>query len=515
MKPHRLVLGRINTDCVAMANAEAAAAMGARLDRVMRQDLAGALAQAMAPVLDGHDGVLRLKHLRIRLDLGEGLDQPGLAKVIAEQIAAALKAQMAKTPATLRYWPDYESYLADYVLLRLGFVAQPDWAFPDFINLSHLPAERAAAELIRARPVMLSALAKTAAAYGDAAAPIASWAVEAKAALVRALVTTPLDATETKSLLSSLQRLLTLSLPARTHLSAANVLGEALVLALRLLAQGDQDKSLSVRAVIFATIAVLAARVRGTSVSSNIDVNAKANTSSDADKAVIARVLEFVETDRQRRIALELLVEVPAHQLTGKDEPISPDKRSADPVAEPDKLRSPRLGLALLLPSVLLLDAAAHLTQTQLAQVVWQTLEPDDWSAAAEDPILQLLLPVEPFEVDLRAPQPLPPERLLRTLAAPARKIYASSESNRRWSALLLADFASRLRGLHGSSHAYLRRQFLEHAGELRCRKDQISVLLDPIPLGILLQMAGFSGVVGQLPQRGRPKLVLSIGGSE
>lgn len=514
MQAHRLVLGRINTDCVAMANTEAAAAMGARLDRVMRHDLAGALAQAVAPLLGDREGVLRLKHLRIRLDLGEGLDQPGLANTIAEQIAAALKTQMAQAPATLKYWPDHESYLADYVLMRLGVVAQPDWAFPDFINLGHLPAERAAAELIRARPAMLSALAKAAAACGDAAAPVAFWPVEAKAALVRALVVAPLDAAETKHVLPSLRQLLTMRLPAHTSLAAAQLLSEALVLTLRLLAQENGDKSVSPRAIIFATIAVLAARLSDTPVSELADVKEAREASSAADKTVIARVLEFVESDTQRRAALALLVRVPAGQRVAKDEPTALHKRSADSTPVQNKLRSPRLGLALLMPSVLLLDAAAHLTQTQLAQVVWQTLDSADWAEASEDPALQVLLPVKPFEIDLHVPQTLPPERLLRMLAGPARKVYESSASDRRWSALLLADFASRLRGLHGSSHAYLRRQFLERAGEVQSSKEHITVLLDPIPLGILLQMAGFYGAVGQLAQAGRPKLMLSLGAS-
>lgn len=512
MEPHRLVLGRIDTDCVAMADAEEAASMGARLDRVMRHGLAGALPVAVAPVLDGHEGVLRLKHLRIRLDLGERLDQPGLAEAIAGQIAAALKAQMAKTAPALRHWHDHESYLADYILMRLGLVAQPAWAFPDLMNLDHVPAERAAAELIRARPAMLTALAKAAAACGDAAAPLVSWPVEAKAALVRALVEAPLDISEADHLLPALHHLLTLPLPTRTSPSAGALLGEALALALELLAQEARD--LTPRAMVFAAIAALAVRARDAPVPKADGTNSPggAGAATGADQTAMATVLAFVEADAQRRATLGLLTRVPARRRSDRTEPSSPDERPADPKTAQDALRSPRLGLALLLPSVPLLDAAAHLTPTQLAQVVWQALDPADWAEAAEDPALQMLLPVEPPEIDLLAPQPLPPERLLRGLAVPARKVYDASAHDRRWSALLLADFASRLRGLHGSSHTYLRRQFLDHAGAARRGADQITVLLDPIPLGILLQMAGFPGAQGHLPQSGRPKLILSLG---
>ncbi len=484
--------------------------MGARLDRVMRHDLPGALPSAVAPVLDDHEGVLRLKQLRIRLDLGERLDQPNLAETIAEQIAAALKAQLAKAAPTLRYWPDHASYLADYVLMRLGSVAEPAWVFPDLVNLEHLPAERAAAELIRARPAILTALARAAAAGGDAAAPIASWPVEAKAALTRALVEAPLEPSEADHLLPALQHLLTLPLPTHTGPTAGALLDEALAVALRLLAQ--KAHRLPPRPVVFAAIAALAARAGDTPLLKGEATNSPASVAAGADHTTMARVLAFVEADTPRRAALDLLTRASAPRRSDRPEASPPEEPSADPETGQDALRSPRLGLALLLPSVLLLDAAAHLIPTQLAQVVWQTLDPLTWPETAEDPALQMLLPVEPPEVDLLAPQPLPPERLLRGLAVPARRVYETSAHDRRWSALLLADFASRLRGLQGSSHGYLRRQFLEQAGEVRRGADQISVLLDPIPLGILLYMAGFPGTLGRLPQPGRPKLILSLG---
>lgn len=513
MPAHRLVLGRINTDCVVMVNAEVAAAMGARLDRVMRNELAAALAQAVAPLLDGYTGVLRLKYLRIHVDLGEQLEQPNLAQILAEQIAAALKEQLQKALATLKYWPDHDSYLADYILMRLGTATHPDWAFPDLVNFGHLPAERAAAELIRTRPTVLGALAIAAVTYGDAAAPLVSWPIEAKTALVRALVTAPLNADEANAVLPCLRQLLTMPLAAPTGVAPAHLLSEALTVALRLLAHELPNKNSVSRAAVFASIAALAVRMdEHATPAVNQLAGADMAAASAEDQAVTTRVLAFVEADPQRRAVLERLIGVPNKLLDKAEQSIKTEPQHVESATVQDSLRSPRLGLALLLPSVMFLDAAAHLTQTQLAQIVWQTLQPADWPAAAQDPVLQLLLPIKPLEVDLHAAQPQPPERLLGLLAEPARKVYEDSASELRWSALLLADFASRLRGLHGSSHAYLRSQFLERAGEVRRKEDQIRVLLDPIPLGIILHMAGFAGLQGRLPQPGQPQLILRIG---
>lgn len=514
MEPHRLSLGQVSTHCLALAGAGEAATIGARLDQVIRNDLAAALSSAVAPVLAGHSGILRLRQLRIRLDLGDQWAGPGLADTIARRIAAALKTEIARGHATLRHWPDQEHYLAAYILMRLGMVAEPDWAFPDFANLAHLPPERAAAELIRARPALLAPLAHmAAAATGNAATPIAAWPAAAKAALVRTLVATPLEPAEADQLLPNLRQLLTTALPAFPRpLPEAELLAEALAFMLHVLAQGHQKPA--PRAILIAIATTLATRARATASGTPQPPGQSSGTAADGEQETLRKLLALVRENPERRAVLDMLARPDTSRPVEKDKANTDGKQPAEVVPDHARLRSPRMGLALLLPSLLFLDAASHLTATRRARIVWQTLHPDDWQAASEDAALQILLPVDRREIDLLAPQPQPPEHLLRNLAPPARKRYEESPADLRWSALLLADFASRLRGLHASSHPYLRQQFLEHGGEVHRAKDSITVTLDRVPLGILLQMAGFSGIAGRLPQPGRPQLVLGFGGT-
>ncbi|TJZ91307.1 hypothetical protein FA743_12350 [Paracoccus gahaiensis] len=513
MEPHRLTLGRIRTDCSVMAGAEVAAAMGARIDRTLREDLPAALAVAAEGVITGTGGVLRIRRVRVQLHLDGGADMPGLARLFADRIAAALKAALAGGRAEIRHWPDRDSYLAAYVMMRLALTSEAAWAFPDLAALEHLPAERAAAELLRARPALLTALARAAAAQGDAAAPVAGWPEAARAALVRALLNAPLATTETGDLPPALGHLLGVPQPVLPGRSAAQDLGAALEVTLRLLAGGGA--ALQPRAMLWAAVAARAVWRQADHVATIATSPPGPAEPPGPDRALLDHVLAVVAADPQGRAVLDRFTRTAAAARLS-----APVMRSASPPATAqagspfadEGMSSPRMGLGLLVPSVLLLDAAWHLGPTAMAQAVWQTLAPGDWPQAALDPALQMLLPVDPSEVDPARPQPVPPERLLRTLAPEARRVFEASDPDRRWSALILGDFASRLRGLQASSPAYLRRQFLMRPGTLHRGPDRITLRLDSVPLGILLRMAGFPGRQGRLPQPGQPQLVLDLG---
>ncbi|MEM6934768.1 MAG: hypothetical protein AAF526_14465, partial [Pseudomonadota bacterium] len=77
---------------------------------------------------------------------------------------------------------------------------------------------------------------------------------------------------------------------------------------------------------------------------------------------------------------------------------------------------------------------------------------------------------------------------------------------------LLLGEFASRLYGLHASSHGYLRRQFLDQPGEISELSGLITCKLDPLPLGIVLQMAGFEREPQRLPHRPPFRFAIDLG---
>jgi len=73
-------------------------------------------------------------------------------------------------------------------------------------------------------------------------------------------------------------------------------------------------------------------------------------------------------------------------------------------------------------------------------------------------------------------------------------------DGSRQLACLLLAQFAARMSGLQHSSANYLRTQFLQLGGVIKVNAQQIIVQLEPMPLYIVLRMAGFADWQTQLP---------------
>ena len=517
MEPHRLSIGHLETRCTALAGPAAAARMGAALDRALGGALPRALTRAAEPVLEGLDGVVRIRRLALRLDLGDRLEEGGIAAGLAARIAAALRAALARGGGEVRVWPDHAAYLASYLMRRLGLAPGPDWPFAELAKLDHLPAERAAAELIRARPEILRPLGREAARRGAPEAAVAGWPEAAQAELVLALLRSPRDPAEGAALLAALRALAPV-LPFSAPIAGGQALAAAVLpLALRALARASAP--VACRAVVVAAAALLGGKAVGRREPRQAGARERLPvTPPDRHAAALAEALALVRREPRRRAALDELLarqegataRAAATIETGRGaqrkEQRSPTERAS--------LRTPFAGLGLLWPAAIATGAAETLCCTALAQAVWQTLDAADWDAAAEDPALALLFPVDPRAIDLARAQPAPPERLIERLDPAARAVCAAAPAGFGWSALMLGDLASRLRGLRGSTPGWLRLQFLRRPGSVERGEDAVTVRLDPVPLGVVLRMAGFHGPQVRLPQPGARRLVLDLGGA-
>ncbi len=515
LERHRLGIGRLETRCTALAGPAAAARMGAALDRALARALPPALAREAEAVLDGLDGVVRIRRLALRLDLGERFAEGGIAAGLAARIATALRTALARGGGDVRIWPDHAAYLADYVLRRLGLASGPAWPFSELAKLDHLPAERAAAELIRARPAILLPLARASVRLGAADAAVARWPEAACAELALALLRPPLEPAERRDLLPAL-RALAQGLPAPAGAGAGVALAAAtLSLALRSLAAARGP--IAGRAVVVAAAAFLAARQlhrAGPRAAAPDDRAVSPPAAPDRHAAALAAALALVRQDKGCRAVLdELLALEPDTPFSGAATAEAGRRQRREPGHKAAAaLRTPFAGLALLWPSALATGAVEALAPTALAQAAWQTLDAADWPAAAEDPALALLFPVDPRAIDLTRPQPPPPADRLDRLDPAARAVAAAAPAERGWSALLLGDLASRLRGLRGASHGWLALQFLRRPGSVAVGRDTLTVRLDPVPLVVVLRMAGLAGPQQRLKLPGAPRLVLDLG---
>jgi hypothetical protein len=516
MDPHRLSIGYLETRCTALAGPAAAARMGAALDRAFGAALSRALTRAAEPVLEGLDGVVRIRRLAVRLDLGDRFEEGGIASGLAARIAAALRTALARGGGEVRVWPDHAAYLASYLMRRLGLAPGPDWPFAELAKLDHLPAERAAAELIRVRPEILRPLGREAARRGAPEAAVAGWPEAAQAELALALLRSPWSPADNAALLPAL-RALAPALPSSAPIEGRQALAAAVLpLALRVLARASAP--VACRAVVIAAAAFLAAQPSG---GAHLVRPARARlpgSPRDPHEAALAEALALVRREPRRRAALDELL---ARQegttaraaATIETERGAQRKEQRSP-QEGAPLRTPFAGLGLLWPAAIATGAAETLSPTALAQAVWQALDAADWDAAAEDPALALLFPADPRAIDLTRAQSPPPAHLIERLDPAARTVCAAARAGFGWSALLLGDLASRLRGLRGSTQGWLRMQFLRRPGSVDRGEDAVTIRLDPVPLGVVLRMAGFHGPQMRLPQPGARRLVLDLGGA-
>ena len=519
-QPHRLVVGRLATHCDALAPASRAARIRSVLDVAWRERLPAALARAAEPVLDGVDGVIRIRRVDCRLDLGVEVDPAIVASRLAELISRALRLP-GDEPERIRVWPDHESFLADYLLMRLGVRPQPPWPYEELDALEHLPAERAAAELILARPAVLAALARLASEVGGAERAVTAWPRRAQAALVAALVRRELAADERVTLPRALAAAAACAGTRAAPRTQSEEALAAVALRLALAALAGPAAALPAVAVVVAAVAILAAD-RGVAEPGHA-AGPPPGAADQSRNGAVARAATLVAADPAAASALRQVVRTAAVADCTRDVGDAGPEQAPRPGATPagDAGFTPFAGLALLVPSVLALRAHDALGDSGVAQAVWRALAGEDWEIVAADQGLARLFPVSPGEVDLAAPQPVPPEDLLAgrrdrvpltERAARSARGLAGPPSGLPWTALLLADLAGRLRGFEDSSPAYLRRQFLRRPGSVGLDDRAVTVRLDPLPLGVVLHRAALAVPPPVLRHLGGRRLVLHSG---
>lgn len=497
---HRVEIGRLATRCRVLGSQQAAEQVRSELDGALSTRLPRALARATEPVLDGLDGVVRVSHLHLRVELGDAVD--GFADRLAERIAGMLRTALLSADAEVMTWPDHDEYLADYLASRLGVRPVPRWPFEDLAVLDHLPAERATAEVVVKHPRVMGRLARIAAGSGDAGAVVAGWPVTARAALTAALVLEGRPAATTAELALAVELVRPHEESSGRPITVERAAAAALALALRALGGGA---AVPVPAVVVAALATIATRVEDTE---------PPLPSAGAAPAAAGRVLEALGTARELAGDLVTRATPVASRTAVSEEALSRRTEVAEHGAGPPR-RSPYAGLALLMPSVLGLGALDWLDPTELAHVVWQTLLAPDRDEVSHDRAVAELFPVDPLRSDPSWEQPEPPGALVAGLCDEARGLCHAAPAGEGWSALLLADLACRLPGLQASSAAYLRRQFLLRAGSIDARADRITVRLDPVPLGVVLRMAGHGTPAQRLPHVGDRWLVLDLSEGE
>jgi hypothetical protein len=506
MAEHSLAIHRFRTRLTLTGLREDAPPLGREVSRAVQEVLPVLLGSALEPLLGSREGVLRIDRLALRLRLGRGeLSAVKIADLLAGELAQAVATRAEgggsapRTGAGLAYWPDHALYAASYIAHRLRLVPISEWAFPDFRALAHLAPHEAALELFAARPEILAASgrllgAATAAALADALP-------EPTAALLIRRLVADFPAALPQGADAELAQLIA-SLPAAVEAAPGRTAVAATITALAGLSASDPE---TVRRIaMLARIAVALTALRAAIL--------PWGRLPSAEDLAAAAFLHLPEPTR--RLAQEVLAPltdaepVRARLIRALDSP-QPRRPAAranlstliEPAAEgaPRAITSRLAGIGILMPIALthglpelLSPAALHRT---LAAAAGSEAEP----AARLDPVLAALAPFDP-----RGPEPMfppVPAALRRAVPGMHREGAAESEGAVGWAACLVHAFAGGLAHFETSSLAYLRRQFLARPGTLHIDRDRLTLVLDPLPLGIVLRVSALHGWTGQLPQ--------------
>jgi len=512
---HGLAIAALKTECRVIDYPQAVAALRSTMDRALAGPFPERLARAAEPVLDSHDGIIRIRAIRLDLAHSGAWDESVLSDLLAARLAHALRQALENRSPDLRVWPDPVAYMASYVDMRLGFVQEPDWAFPDFEALRLLSPLQAAIEVVKARPAVLMALARNGSRTGNALRFVERLDRAAAAHLVLHLLErAPLSSMQSGVPASS--SLLAALLEAVRRTSLANP--DRAMLALLCHADRTVASENIAPAITMAALVVGLAVVVGEFERRNARRMTFADIASASD--LIHRLLPSPLAATARQIADQAFARPAIEEILGalaKDAPRTAGaRRKEEQPVQPGKgrslhLSSPLAGLALLLPGVVGLSLHRHLGVNGLRHALLSILDAERRASAESDGLIDFLFPETRDAEDPRFP-PVP-EMAIARLAPESRGLISGVQGAAGWGELLLANFSSRLPGLRASSRGYLQRQFLLVSGRAEITDAAVAVTLDGPPLSIILKMAGFSGDQMRVPHLDDRLLILNIGG--
>jgi hypothetical protein len=515
MENHALAIGTMKTACKLMAYPQDVPQLQARMERAVEGPFPELLAKSVEQVLEGREGVIRIRNIALTFNHSGEWDEKVLAQLIASKLAAALASLLDSSPEAVRVWPDHDAYMASFIEFKLGLAHEPDWAFPEFAALRLLSPEQAAAEVFKSRPSVLGALAANGRRVGNAhriasrlgtgtTEDIVSAWVQMPNVMVH-LVPSSLDDAE---LSDFVQKIAAISEP--------DMHRRILMLLVEIATQAGTANMPKLIAMSVAAVGITALMTDKTFVA----VHRETLSSAIAGSAAAALPLPEAIAGFLKRIAAQAAGTAFLDRLVNKaSETVKAEAARRLGKGVKEKARSPSrqtlhssyAGFAFLIPDVLRHGMHRHLGQNGLRETILSIVDQDMRQPLETDALILALFP----EDDDSQPE-FPPisQAAIATLAPESGPLLTGREGADGWGDLLLASFASRLPGLRASSRGYLIRQFLAVPGRADITEDTIIVTFDGPALAIVLKMAGLSGDQMPVPFFGNRLLVLKLGGS-
>lgn len=516
MENHALAIGTMKTACKIMAYPQAVPPLRVRMERAVEGPFPALLAKSLDAVLEGREGVIRIRNIALNVNHSGEWDETALARLIASKLASALANLLDSSPEAVRIWPDHDAYMASFVEYKLGLAHEPDWAFPEFAPLRHLSPEQAAAEVLKSRPSVFAALAANGRRVGNPHRVASRLGTATTADIVSAWVQMPNVLAQVVASSFDDAELANLILT-NGAISEPDMHRRILILIAEEIASTGNTNLPKLVAMSVAVVALAAlmtdkaigAMHSGALSSAIAGFPATAESLPDAVAAFLKRIAADAAgaafLARLERTVSEIAVPNAAGR-TGKAAKAKTKGQARQ------TLYSNFAGFALLIPDIVRLGMHRHLGQNGLRKTILGIAEPEMRQRLEMDWLLLALFP----EDDTGSHTAFPPVPLAASasIAPESRSLLTDREGADGWGDLLLGAFASRLPGLRASSRGYLIRQFLAVPGRADISDEAIVVTLDGPALAVVLKMAGLSGDQMQIPFSGNRLLVLKLGDS-
>lgn len=497
MTEHRVRIGTLGTELRTLGSG---AQRSEQLGRELCEAVPRLLPQLLEEALQGREGIIRIRSLRVELPAAGASGSSGLAAQLCAAITRSLAQALTGSSPRVAYWPRRTEYLADYLAFRHALRPGAAWQFEEFTALERLDPGQAVIELAGREPAVLSALA---------------------IAGTGSTILERLDSGQYRQLLAALLQS-PQGRPRIPHLPAGRadlavrgtdpgtLARQTLQLLLAALAGEPAPDAAAPAELLPASMALVAL---GVLLHRQQDAPASAALQDselfDRHLREVARLpsayrraLEQAGRDpRLRHLLQQHLRRVRDEQAQPQAGTPSTQPPGAQNHTAPEVYFSRYAGVGLLLPVATGLGLERQLDPEQLWLAAVAALGTDVAEDAARDPLIRRIFgaPRTVGSEPRPAPWPLIQERMRQAVDPDTLPLLAEPGAA-GWTGVLLAGFASRLPGLRHSSAAYLRRQFLIVPGQLQLAEHTVQLTLQGPDLAVVLSMAGLQGPQQPIP---------------
>jgi len=522
----QLTLANLGSNYVLLSTPAEAWPLQGKLDEVARDQLPRLLADCILPQIDPNYSVYRIRHITIDLAISrDSLKRGRLPQLWAQQIVQRIFHELRYgNSVNVARFATNADFIAAFIVDLVCGAAWHSWVYEEFAPLRHLTTGDAVVEILSSRPTAFLIIVQYVNRRGLDERLLELLDERQVRRIIQALSRLYSARPQAKRLLLFGEHTLAkLQTTAGQYISTAHC---HLYFLLRLISaptvENDFDTALELSrqtALLQQALLQLPTAIRYALHEAFVLSREGVKPLPEGVPLNVIEVLMQHQHQDQGPEYLRWLLGTVACLTPGLAEPVLPrvkhdkpksDLKDAETAEDGQQFSSAFAGFSLLLMTIKELKLNNHLSMAQLRQCLMLTVDFPARRLCELDPLWGALFPIDELTRSL-LPWPEVDETFLQGLGHAQQAAVSGAEAVDAWGKLILHRFARRLPGLEASSIAYLRQQFLQRSGRIFITPETVTVSLAPMPLGVVLKMAGLNGWQGRLSWLQQRELIIEI----